>query len=73
MKKYVKERTEQQEKTDEPWTSRFQPTDIAALLRSHGFANIEDISFQEMTARFGRAIQGLAPGQVGVRVVRAKH
>jgi methyltransferase (TIGR00027 family) len=66
-------RTEQLEKMDERWTSRFEPAGIAAILRSHGFCDIEDISFQEITSRFGRAVQGLAPGQLGVHVVHAKH
>jgi methyltransferase (TIGR00027 family) len=73
IRKYVKERTEQQEKTDEPWASRFQPTDIAAILRSHGFCDIKDINFQEIASKFGRAVQGLAPGQAGLHVVHAKH
>ena len=31
IRKYVKERTERQEKTDEPWISRFEPAGIAAI------------------------------------------
>ena len=69
----VKERTEQLEKIDERWTSRFEPAGIAANLRSHGFCDIEDINFQEITSRFGHAVQGLAPGQAGLHVVHAKH
>jgi len=70
---YVTERTEQQEKTDERWVSRFEPAGIAAILRSHGFCDIEDINFQEIASRFGRAVRGLAPGQAGLHVVHAKH
>jgi methyltransferase (TIGR00027 family) len=67
------ERTEQLEKIGERWVSRFEPAGIAALLRSHGFCAIEDINFQEIASRFGRAVQGLAPGHAGVHVVHAKH
>src|SRR5262245_55131670 len=73
MRELIKVRTEQLEKMDERWASRFEPAGIAAILRSHGFCDIEDINFQEITSRFGRAVQGLAPGQAGLHVVRAKH
>jgi methyltransferase (TIGR00027 family) len=69
----VTERTEQLEKTEERWASRFEPAGIAAILRSRGFCAIEDINFQEIASRFGRAVQGLAPGHAGVHVVHAKH
>jgi len=69
----VRKRTEQLEKMDEGWASRFEPAGIAAILRSHGFCDIEDINFHEITSRFGRAVQGLAPGQAGFHVVHAKH
>jgi methyltransferase (TIGR00027 family) len=67
------ERTEQLKKIDERSVSRFEAAGIAAILRSHGFSEIDDINFQEIVSRFGRAIQGLAPGHAGVRVVHAKH
>jgi methyltransferase (TIGR00027 family) len=73
MREMVTKRTEQLEKTDEGWASRFEPDGIAAILRSHGFCDIEDINFEEITSRFGRAVQGLAPGRAGLHVVRAKH
>jgi len=73
MRELVTKRTEQLQKMDERWASRFEPAGIAAILRSHGFCDIEDISFQEITSRFGRAVQGLAPGQAGLHVVHAKH
>ena len=73
MRELVKERTEQLEKMDERWASRFEPAGIAAILRSHGFCAIEDINFQEIASRFGGAVQGLAPGHAGVHVVHAKH
>ena len=66
-------RTEQLKKMDERSASRFEPAGMAALLRSHGFRAIEDISFQEIASRFGHAVQGLAPGHAGVHVVHAKH
>src|SRR6202142_1126151 len=67
------DRTEHLKKIDERSVSRFEPAGIAAILRSHGFCAIEDISFQEIASRFGSAIQGLAPGHAGVHVVHAKH
>ena len=73
MRELVAKRTEQLEKTGERWASRFEPEGMAAMLRSRGFCEIEDINFQEITSRFGRAVQGLAPGQAGLHVVRAKH
>ena len=66
-------RTEQLKKIDERSVSRFEPAGIAAILRSHGFCAIEDINFQEIASRFGRAVQGLAPGHAGAHVVHAKH
>src|SRR5258708_95341 len=67
------ERTEQRKKIDERSVSRFEPAGIAAILRSHGFCAIEDINFQEIASRFGRAVQGLAPGHARGHVVHAKH
>jgi hypothetical protein len=73
LRQLEKERTEQLQKIDERSVSRFVPDGIAAILRSHGFCAIEDINFQEIASRFGRAVQGLAPGHAGVHVVHAKH
>ncbi len=73
LRQVVKERTEQLEKIDERWASRFEPVSIAGILRSHGFCTIEDIDFQEIASRFGHAVQGLAPGHAGVHVVHARH
>jgi methyltransferase (TIGR00027 family) len=67
------QRTEQLKKMDERSLSRFEPAAVAAILRSHGFSAIEDIHFQEIASRFGNAVQGLAPGHLGVHVVHAKH
>src|SRR5499425_2312271 len=46
MREFVTKRTEQLEKIGERWASRFEPAGIAAILRSHGFSDIEDINFQ---------------------------
>jgi methyltransferase (TIGR00027 family) len=73
MRETVTKRTEQLEKIGERWASRFEPVGMAAMLRSHGFCAIEDISFQEIASRFGRSVQGLAPGHAGVHVVHARH
>jgi methyltransferase (TIGR00027 family) len=73
MRELVKNRTEQLEKMDERWASRFEPAGIAAILRSRGFCDIKDVNFQEITSRFGHAVQGLAPGQAGLHVIHAKH
>jgi O-methyltransferase involved in polyketide biosynthesis len=69
----VAERTKQLEKTGERWASRFEPAGIATILRAHGFCEIEDISFQQIAAKFGGGVQGLATGQAGVHVVHAKQ
>jgi methyltransferase (TIGR00027 family) len=69
----VTERTKELEKIDERWASRFEPAGIAAFLRSHGFSDLEDIDFQEIRSRFGRAVQGLAQGRAGLHVVHAEH
>ena len=73
LRQLEKERIEQLKKIDERSVSRFEPAGIAAILRSHGFCDIEDINFQEIKSRFGRAVQGLAPGHAGLHVVHAKH
>ena len=73
LRRIEKERSEQLEKIGERMDSRFDPAAIAAMLRSHAFCAIEDISFQEIVSRFGHAVQGLAPGHAGVHVVHAQH
>lgn len=72
MRDVVTKRTEHLEKIGERWTSRFEPARMAKTLRSHGFHDIEDIDFREIASRFGRSVQGLAPGQAGLHVVRAR-
>ena len=71
LRQVEKERTQQLKKIEERSVSRFGPAGIAAILRSHGFRTIQDIDFQEIVSRFGRAVQGLAPGHAGVHVVHA--
>ncbi|HEV2485157.1 MAG TPA: class I SAM-dependent methyltransferase [Terracidiphilus sp.] len=73
LRQIEKERAEQLKKIDEHSASRFKQAGIAAILRSHGFCAVEDIDFQEIASRFGHAVQGLAPGHLGVHVVHAKH
>jgi methyltransferase (TIGR00027 family) len=73
MSELVTKRTEQLEKMDERWASRFEPGGIREFLRSHGFSAVEDINFEQIKSRFGRAVQGLAPGHAGLHVVHAKH
>jgi len=73
LKETVAARTEQLERIGERWASRLEPAGVAAILRSRGFCDFEDISFEEITSRFGRAVLGLAPGQAGLHVVHAKH
>jgi methyltransferase (TIGR00027 family) len=73
LRQIEKARAEQLEKMGERSVSRFEPVGIAAILRSHGFCDLEDINFQEIASRFGHAVQGLAPGHLGVHVVHAKH
>ena len=73
VKAYTAARMAQLEKIKEQWVSRIEPAGVAAILRSHGFDDMEDISFQQVVSRFGRDVQGLATGQVGVHVVHAKH
>jgi methyltransferase (TIGR00027 family) len=72
-KAYAAARMAQLEKIDEEWVSRFAPAGVAELLHAHGFDDMEDISFQQVVSRFGRDVQGLGTGQVGVHVVHAKH
>jgi methyltransferase (TIGR00027 family) len=73
LRQKEKERTEQLKKMDERSVSRFDPAGIEAVLRKHGFGVVGDTSYREIAARFGHAIQGLAPGNAGLHVVHAKH
>jgi methyltransferase (TIGR00027 family) len=73
LRRLETERTAQLEKIDERSASRFEPAGMAAILRSHGFSDIEDIDFQEIRTRFGSAVQGLAPGHLGVHVVHTRR
>jgi methyltransferase (TIGR00027 family) len=73
LRQIEKARAEQLEKMGERSDRRFEPADIAAVLRGHGFSAIEDIGYPEIASRFGGVIQGLAPGQAGLHVVHAKR
>lgn len=73
VKAYAAARMEQLEKTNEQWVGRFEPAGVAAMVRSHGFGDMEDISFQQVVRRFGRGVQRLPTGDLGVHVVHAKH
>jgi len=73
LRQIEKARAEQLEKMGERSLSRFEPAGIATLLRSHGFCDLQDIDFDEIAARFGGAVQGLAPGHAGMHVVHAKN
>lgn len=73
VKAIVAARTAHLEKINEQWVSRFDPPDVATILRAHGFNDMEDTSFQQVVSRFGRDVHGLATGQAGVHVVHAKH
>jgi methyltransferase (TIGR00027 family) len=66
-------RTEALKKIDESSVCRFNRSEIAVLLRSHGFSAIRDIDYGEFVSRFGHSIQGLAPGHAGVHVVLAAN
>jgi methyltransferase (TIGR00027 family) len=73
LREFVKERAQQLEKIGERSASGFEPAGIAAILRAHGFCVIEDVGFQDIASRFGGAVQGLAPGHAGVRVIHGRH
>jgi methyltransferase (TIGR00027 family) len=73
LRRLEKERAEQLQKIGERSGTRFEPAGMAAILHSHGFCAIEDIGFEEIASRFGRAVSGLAPGHAGVHVVHARR
>src|SRR5579872_4949697 len=54
LRQMEKVRAAQLQKMGERSVTRFEPAGVAAMLRAHGFAAIEDIGFQEIVARFGR-------------------
>jgi len=73
LRQLERARAEQLEKMGERSDTRFESAAIAAILRSHGFADLEDIDFHQIASRFGPAIQSLAPGHLGAHVVHARH
>jgi len=57
----------------EPWLSFFNPSELSALLRDKGFADIEDLGLAELVSRFSDQLaEGLSPGPSG-HVVRAER
>jgi len=73
LKTMATARMAQLERIGENSVGRLDPPAVTAILRSHGFDTIEDTGFRQIVSRFGRNIQGLAPGQAGLHVVLAKH
>jgi methyltransferase (TIGR00027 family) len=73
LRQIEKARAEQLEKMGERSLSRFEPEGIAEILRSHGFPDLEDVGYQEIASRFGRSVQGLAPGHAGLHVIHARQ
>jgi methyltransferase (TIGR00027 family) len=67
------QRDEQLKRLGERSISRFEREGIAAILRTHGFDVVEDLSYQEIASKFGHAIHALAPGHLGVHVIRARR
>jgi len=57
----------------EPWLSLFDPADLSAMLRAHGFAEIEDLGLAEISDRFYGALKlGITIGP-GPHMVRARR
>jgi methyltransferase (TIGR00027 family) len=57
----------------EPWLSFFNPSELSALLRDKGFADIEDLVHAELIGRFSPTLaEGLRSGPGG-HVVRAER
>jgi methyltransferase (TIGR00027 family) len=57
----------------EPWLSFFNPTELSAILRDKGFANIEDLGFAEMVNRYSSALAAGLRSRPGGHVVRAER
>lgn len=73
MKAMAAARMAQLEKIGEQSVVRLDPPAVAAILRSYGFCDMQDISFEQIVFRFGRHVQGLASGNAGLHVIHAKH
>jgi len=70
QRKHVMALVERVAALGEPFRSHFDPPDMAALLKSSGFADIEDLGPREIGARyFNRRIR---PDRAGGHVVRAR-
>jgi methyltransferase (TIGR00027 family) len=73
LRQLEKARDEQLKRMGERSVSRFEPGGVAEILRAHGFGVIEDFSYEQIVSRFGRAVQGVASGRLGVHVVHARR
>jgi methyltransferase (TIGR00027 family) len=56
----------------EPWLSLFDPAELSAMLRSKGFAAVEDLGLAELTERFYGALKQDVPIGAGPHVLRAQ-
>jgi methyltransferase (TIGR00027 family) len=72
-KTHAAARMAQLQRIGEQSVGRFDPSAVASMLRSHGFGDMEDISFEQIVSRYGRHVQGLAIAQAGLHVVHAMH
>ncbi len=73
MRELAVKRAEQLAEMGERSAGHFDAAGMAAMLRSRGFSEIEDIDFQQIKSRFGHAVQGLASGEAGLHVVHASQ
>ena len=73
LREIERARVEALKKIDENSVCRFEPPEMAVLLKRHGFTGIQDTGYSEIIALFGHAVQGLAPGHAGLHVVHARH
>jgi methyltransferase (TIGR00027 family) len=56
----------------EPWISHFDPVDISAQLREHGFQEQEDLSLGEIAVRYLAAPRAQVEKAPGPHVIRAR-
>jgi methyltransferase (TIGR00027 family) len=64
---------ENAEARGEPWLSFFDPPELADILRSKGFTDVEDAGFAALVSRFSSELgKGLQPG-TGGHVIRASR
>ncbi|MFP2872333.1 class I SAM-dependent methyltransferase [Acetobacter tropicalis] len=55
----------------EPWLSRFQPEDMASLLRCSGFSHIQDRDRYDLAAYFGNATPRPTPRPASAHILHA--